>query len=533
MLVCSIMSTFWTERTDGNVLRSDLISPLVGDDILGLVTTGMYNNPLSLYREYIQNAADAAAPAASEGVRGSVEVDIDSQLGRIRIRDDGPGLSPREAARALVPIARSQKSRGIGGGFRGIGRLAGLAVAESVTFTTRAKGDAAVTCISWDGRKLRNKEVMTDGIDQRVGDCVRMETATRQHLPEHFFEVEINGIGRHVASLVLNREIVRAYIGEVCPVPFSPAFPFAPEVDSLLQNDAQKLNIVIQGDSTPVTRRHGESIQFANLRESCFTELEAVQIPALDGERLAAVGWIAHSLYLGAIPKNAGIRGIRARCGDIQVGDESVFDLLFKEERFNRWCVGEIHVMDPRIVPNGRRDYFELGPHVRHLENQLGPVVQGVSARCRRASMGRNRRRRLLDDLCRLEDSYDLASRGYFAKEDAQTLAASALQQVRGLREIVASSSSHVETYLGALESVERQLRDLQAKPTESALWNMSPLEAATYQKAFMALAEVSPSPRAAGELIEAVLHRVSTLPPPSTNCSATVGVGAGREDRL
>ena len=33
--------------------------------------------------------------------------------------------------------------------------------------------------------------------------------------------------------------------------------------------------------------------------------------------------------------------------------------------------VGEVHVIDPRILPNGRRDYFEPGPHTRNLENQL------------------------------------------------------------------------------------------------------------------------------------------------------------------
>ena len=34
---------------------------LSGAGLLGLVTTGMYDAPLSMYREYIQNAADAVA----------------------------------------------------------------------------------------------------------------------------------------------------------------------------------------------------------------------------------------------------------------------------------------------------------------------------------------------------------------------------------------------------------------------------------------------------------------------------------------
>ena len=489
-------------------MKTDPLSPLVGEDILGFVTAGMYDNPLSMYREYIQNAADAVRGFGRDGARVTVEVDIDPQLSRVRIRDDGPGLSSQDAARALVPIARSQKARGVDRGFRGIGRLAGLAFAESVTFTTRAKGDATVTCISWDGRRLRNAEDEADGLDRLVENCVRAETATSKRLPEHFFEVEINGIGRHVAALVLNREVVRAYLGEVCPVPFSSAFPFAAKVESLLGNDVSGLNILLRGENTPVTRRHGEKLRLGNHKESCFTDFETVRIPALDGERLAAVGWIAHSRYLGAIPKDAGVRGVRARCGDIQVGDESVFDLLFKEERFNRWCVGEIHVLDPRIIPNSRRDYFELGPHVRHLENQLGPVVQGIAARCRKASMDRNRKRKLLNDLGRLEDICDLASGGYFAEEDAMSLAESAMSQLSDVRKNVRSDERRVEPYIEKLESVERQLLELQAKPSGSVFENLSRLEAAAYQKAFMALAEESPSPRAARDLIEAIVDR-------------------------
>lgn len=494
------------EAVADSVSEPDTFSSLIGAEIMSLITAGMYNNPLALYREYIQNAADAA------GVVGdaTVTIDIDTSVRRIRIHDNGPGLSRQAATRALVPIAQSQKTRGLQRGFRGIGRLAGLAFAESVTFTTRADGDEIVTRITWDGRKLRSVKSATSETDQWIGECVHIETVATQQFPDHFFEVEINGVGRHVASLILNREMVRAYIGEVCPVPFSAEFPFASEVESVLPSDArvQKLNVMFQGEVVPVTKRYGKSIPFANNRESCFTELEAIRIPALDGRRTAVVGWIAHSPYLGAIPKSAGIRGIRARCGDIQVGDERTFDSLFKEERFNRWCVGEIHILDPRIVPNGRRDYFELGPHVRHLENQLGPVVQNISERCRNASLDRNRKRKLLDEISRLEDFHDLVSKGYLTHEDSRALAVDVLQQVHDVRGNLASRCSHTDEHFRRLDSVEEQLNCVLTAPTKSVFGDASPLEVATYQRTFRALAEVSGSPRAARELIEAVLCR-------------------------
>ena len=61
-----------------------------------------------------------------------------------------------------------------------------------------------------------------------------------------------------------------------------------------------------------------------------------------------------------------------------------------KKSRFNGWTLGEIHVLDPRIVPNARRDNFEVNHHYSNLIVQLAPVAAGVAQRCRTASVARN-----------------------------------------------------------------------------------------------------------------------------------------------
>ena len=50
-----------------------------------------------------------------------------------------------------------------------------------------------------------------------------------------------------------------------------------------------------------------------------------VRIPNVDGNGEAVLGWIAHSSYLGAIPREQRVRGIRARAGNIQIGGDAVF----------------------------------------------------------------------------------------------------------------------------------------------------------------------------------------------------------------
>ena len=62
---------------------------MIGPGIFGLVTVGMYDNPLAIYREYIQNSTDAiASMAVSE--EGKVEITIDPSERRIKIWDNGP-----------------------------------------------------------------------------------------------------------------------------------------------------------------------------------------------------------------------------------------------------------------------------------------------------------------------------------------------------------------------------------------------------------------------------------------------------------
>jgi len=74
---------------------SSVVAPVVvGKDMLELLSTSMYVNPMSIYREYIQNAADAIDQAREVGLipkvgQGRVDLFIDVPTRTVRIRDDG------------------------------------------------------------------------------------------------------------------------------------------------------------------------------------------------------------------------------------------------------------------------------------------------------------------------------------------------------------------------------------------------------------------------------------------------------------
>ena len=384
------------------------LSTLVGGNVLSLVTAGMYGDPLAIYREYIQNSADAVSRSNQTG---RVDIEIDPVARSIRIRDNGPGLSRAEATRALVVVADSDKTHGVDRGFRGIGRLSGLACAESVVFRTRCRSRKRITRIEWDGAVMRTRLLDRATLEETIRSCVSVSSEDAGDYPEHFFEVEILGVSRHVSGRLLNSDAVKDYVSEVCPVPISDEFPLADQVSAYLHGHipGPALDIHVNGAEEPLRRLRHPAIAYSDIHHGAFTDLETFQIPDVEGHRVSAIGWLAHSGYLGAIPKALRLRGIRARCGDIQVGGDTVFDHLFREERFNRWCVGELHVIDPRILPNGHRTYFESGPHIRNLENHLAAIGNDVSSRCRRHSSIRHRRRQMASKLERAEKALEAA----------------------------------------------------------------------------------------------------------------------------
>src|SRR5262245_37734915 len=126
---------------------TDLIR--VGKDVIEILTTGMYVSPLSIYREYVQNGADSIDEARRKGLLGSdefgdVKIDIDHVSRSVTIRDNGTGLPYQKATSTLLAIGSSPKRGTDARGFRGVGRLCGLAYCRELEFRTKAKGDPAV-----------------------------------------------------------------------------------------------------------------------------------------------------------------------------------------------------------------------------------------------------------------------------------------------------------------------------------------------------------------------------------------------------
>ncbi|HEX8453174.1 MAG TPA: hypothetical protein VF647_13810 [Longimicrobium sp.] len=79
----------------------DAESLVVGKDIVELLSTAMYVDPLSVYREYVQNSADSIDAAVRRGVlqegEGRIEILLDPVERSARVRDNGLGVPARAA----------------------------------------------------------------------------------------------------------------------------------------------------------------------------------------------------------------------------------------------------------------------------------------------------------------------------------------------------------------------------------------------------------------------------------------------------
>lgn len=89
-------------------------APQIGKDVIESLTMGMYEDCRFIYREYIQNSADAIDNAVRAGImshdEGNIYVDIDPENRSITIHDNATGIAADDVLPVLRNIARSSKS---------------------------------------------------------------------------------------------------------------------------------------------------------------------------------------------------------------------------------------------------------------------------------------------------------------------------------------------------------------------------------------------------------------------------------------
>ena len=507
----------------GNTAKQYEVSEIVvGKDVLELVSSAMYVDPMTVYREYIQNAVDAVDAARATGALtavepGQVSISVDPATRTVRIRDNGCGVPFEDFGRKLTALGGSVKRGTSMRGFRGVGRLAGLAYARELVFRSRVPGEAAVSQLRWDCRRLRAvlREASDDtGVVDLIRRVTTLERVEIDDAPERFFEVEMQGIIRLRNDRLMSPLAISEYLSQVAPVPFSPAFKFGTEISKALSRhvDMGGLDIRIDGADEPIYRPHRDSFSSDGKQSINFESLSFVEIPGVDDD-IAAVAWVLHHEYEGAVPAGTLVKGLRLRTGDIQVGDHVLLEDLFPEPRFNGWSVGEVHVIDRRVVPNGRRDHFEQNIHFYNLVNHLTPTARDIAGRCRTSSVRRKWEREFELYAQLAAEAISILGQGSVSRRKRKQLAISAEQtllqmsQIAG-KELLANTANDREDRIDALrEQLSKVMND--DAVVSSPLTHLSKTQREMYERFFDLVYECSVNRTVAKALIDRILLKL------------------------
>lgn len=361
---------------------------VVGKHVLETLTIGMYADSRIIFREYIQNAADAIDKAVASGILnnredGQIKITIDKEGGEIRIRDNGIGIPNEEVYHGLGDIGKSQKIHSENRGFRGIGRLGGLAYCKELQFITSYQGEDCKTITVWDCDELKRYLQPNEGQDMsviEVVDAVTILDKQSEQADEHYFEVVLTGITEvHKKLLVKEINDVRDYLSQVAPVPFNcqklSALKKVNEKLVKLGKEPEEFNIYLyddKGECEQIYKPYRKQVDIDDKKNKIdkddIQNIEFFKGCKKEGE-LFFLGWYGMRERLNIIIKDDKVNGLRVRKGNIQIGGNRTLDSFFGSEsnrRFNRYFIGEIYIFDDNLIPNGRRDDFE--PNETYLE---------------------------------------------------------------------------------------------------------------------------------------------------------------------
>lgn len=495
---------------------------VIGKDILELVTSAMYIDPLTIFREYVQNAADSIAEARDTHILGSgdegrVELTLDVVERKVRIRDNGTGVPNGEFGKRLTALGGSKKRGTSARGFRGVGRLAGLGYCQSLVFRSRSVGDPVVNELRWDCRAF--KKMVTDtSYDGDVEDLIRSVASIAElpgeDYPEHFYEVELVKPIRIKNDLLLNREEIGSYLGQIAPVPFHPDFLFGEQIKDRIKEygDLEEINIYVDGAETPIYRPYRNEFLVAEIKTDYFTDVEFRTIDGLAGEK-AAIAWLLHHGYLGAIPVGPGIKGLRARQGNIQVGDHKIFSEAFPESRFTSWTVGEVHIFDQKIIANGRRDDFEQNAHYNHLLHQLTGVGDHIARICRSNSLVRNRIKSFDIGSTKVEEKLTILEQGAVSKKEAENIVEDIQSIMFEIQKTASSSVLSEESRSSLIQRhhiLDRRLKKAKTRAADfDPMKKLSNKEQEVLKKVVKLVYECSANRVAAKSLVDRMLARI------------------------
>ena len=384
--------------------RFSIMEISIGKFTLESLTTGMYNEPETCFREYIQNAVDSIDEAVEKQLltveESRIEIIIDDDRRSISIKDNGEGIRGSDARKTLLDIGNSGKLHTENRGFRGIGRLGGLSYCKKLSFCTTYKGEDIKTIVTFDCEQLRSLLIPGQNDEhtlQSVLEAVTTVNVLEEQETVHYFIVKMEEVD-DISSL-LDIDFVKDYISQVAPLPFKKNFFWGSTIKEELGTKGVSIAeypIFIGPSFEHLSQLYKPYKTFfdtssrAGIVKNEINGLSFFDVVNKSGEAMA-YGWYADTELSGTLVDER-LSGIRVRVGNILIGDSKTLSPCFKESRFSGWVIGELYIVSSELIPNARRDDFERNNAFDQFENGVRDSVGSeVSSKIRAASRARNK----------------------------------------------------------------------------------------------------------------------------------------------
>ena len=347
----------------------------VGKNFLENLTVAMYENSFTVYREFVQNAADSIDKAIASGLADPeefyIDISIEYSKRKICVYDNACGIPMHLFKKKMLDVADSDKDRDTEKGFRGIGRLAGLGYCDKLIFRTTARGEDKEAIITWDGVKL--KEIVDDPMQhpssEELIDTITEIEYQPADMEDHFFEVIMEDVIFESDDLLDEEQVIK-YLQAVSPVPYANYFIFSSKIQDFANENNFKIDeYTISVNGNQLFKPY-KTILYEGTSDNSkpYDEIKDVAFEIFKGADGKPIAWMWYGIakYEKQIPVINDMRCIRLRKENIQIGDEATigYPKYFKEQRGNSYFVGEVFAIDNGLIPNARRDYFNPNPAI-------------------------------------------------------------------------------------------------------------------------------------------------------------------------
>jgi len=369
----------------------------VGVGILETLTSSLYEDPIILFREYVQNSLDASRRSKEEGKDISnfiIEITVDKKDKKIVIADNGYAIVTEMFQEEMTSISRSRKKKNMSG-FRGIGRLSAMPFCARLIFESKAEGENMVNYFEWEGKKYTQildqvaENNSSNLLQDRLGEIAKTYATHTDKVSDHYFKVTIQNYDKEIEKM-LNGKTFMIGLKKLLPLKYSEAFTssikIADKYRELFDDDLNQYMCDVKYNGTMLRKEYtNELIGNSGIQ---FIEMKTINPITSQKETLGAM-WFSFNKLIAVNTewKKRGIHGILVRSKNMLMGgNDSFADQSIRSDNvftsYNELVIqlggisGEFLISSGRLKDNARRDWFKVDTESILLRNEIADFMK-------------------------------------------------------------------------------------------------------------------------------------------------------------